>query len=174
MSATIAFVSIAVVFLFVFVLLAVRRTRGLPDFDATMNAIRSLDIEAFRNLVDPNEEAFLRTSLPPQKFRTIHRERSRAALAYVKELSQASLQFARIGDAAQRNPDPVVAAWGKQVANSAIFLRLRALSTSVQLTLSDTFPGLPLRSWHPLLEQYDRATRLLLAQDAFQRAQGPS
>jgi len=174
MSATIVFVSIAIVLFFVFTLLAVRRARGVPDFDATMTTIRSLDVEAFRNLVDPKEEAFLRANLPPRKFRTIHRDRSRAALAYVKELSQASLQFARIGDAAQRNPDPLVSAWGKQLANSAIYLRLSVLSTSVQLTLSAIFPGLPWRSGHPVLEHYDRATRLLLTHDALQRVQSPA
>ncbi len=65
-------------------------------------------MEAFRNLVDPEEEEFLRASLPAQEFRRIKRERARTALVYVKELSKASLQFARFGDAAQRSPDPVI------------------------------------------------------------------
>jgi hypothetical protein len=154
-----------------FAYLATRRTRDFPDLDQTVTAIRSLDIEAFRNLVDPQEEEFLRTSLPAQEFRRIKRERARTALVYVRELSKASLQFARFGDAAQRSPDPVIAAWGKQIANSAIYLRLRTLDASVQLILSATFPDLPPRPLRSLLEHYDRATCLLLKHNVLRGAQ---
>ncbi len=171
MSATLVFVLISLTLLVVFAYLAARRTRHLPDLDGTVTAIRSLDIEAFRNLVDPEEEEFLRARLPAQEFRRIKRERARTALAYVKELSQASLQFARFGGAAQRSPDPAVAAWGKQIANSAIYLRLRALDASGQLILAATFPGLHPRPLRSLLEQYDRATCLLLKHNILRRAQ---
>ncbi len=169
MSSTIVFVLIAFVLVVLFAYLATRRTRDLPDLDRTVTAIRSLDMEAFRNLVDPEEEEFLRTSLPAQAFRRIKRERARTALIYVKELSRASLQFARFGGAAQRNPDPVIAAWGQQIANSAIYLRLRALDASAQLILSATFPGLHPRPLRSLLEHYDRASDLVLNHNALRR-----
>jgi hypothetical protein len=171
MSSTIVFVLIAFVLLVLFAYLATRRTRDLPDLDRTVTAIRSLDMEAFRNLVDPEEEEFLRASLPAQAFRRIKRERARTALVYIRDLSKVSLQFARFGDAAQRSPDPVIAAWGKQIANSAIYLRLRALDARAQLILSATFPGLHPRPPRSLLEQYDRATGLLLNHNALRRAQ---
>ena len=171
MSVTLAFVLISLTLLVLFAYLATRRTRDLPDLDRTVTAIRSLDIEAFRNLVDPAEEEFLRASLPAREFRRIKRERARTALVYVKELSKASLQFARFGGAAQQSPDPVIAAWGKQIANSAIYLRLRALDASVQLILSATFPDLHPRPLRSLLEQYDRATCLLLKHNVLRRAQ---
>lgn len=169
MSSTIVFVLIAFVLLVLFAYLATRRTRDLADLERTITAIRSLDMEAFRNLVDPEEEEFLRASLPAQVFRRIKRERARTALVYVKELSNVSLQFARFGDVAQRSPDPVIAAWGKQIANSAIYLRLRALDASAQLILSATFPGLHPRPLRSLLEHYDRATGLLLNHNALRR-----
>jgi hypothetical protein len=128
-------------------------------------------MEAFRNLVDPEEEEFLRARLPARDFRRIKRERARTALVYVKELSQASLQFARFGGAAQRSPDPAIAAWGKQIANSAISLRLRALDASVQLVLSATFPALHPRPLRSLLEQYDRAAGLFLKHNVLGSAQ---
>ena len=171
MSATLVFVLLSITLLVLFAYLATRRAKDLPDLDRTITAIRALDVEAFRNLVDPEEEEFLRVSLPAQAFRRIKRERSQTALVYTKELSRISLQFARFGGAAQRSPDPAIAAWGKQIANSAIYLRLRALDATAQLMLSATFPGLqplPLRS---LLEQYDRATGLLLNHNALRRAQ---
>jgi hypothetical protein len=149
---------------------AARRTKDFPDLDQALRAIRSLDIEAFRNLVDPEEEAFLRAHLPAREFRRIRRERAQAALAYVKALSHASLQFARFGDVAQRSSDPAIAASGKQIANSAIYLRLRALDARLQLTLSATFPNIGPRPLHSLLAHYDRATYLLQNHNGLQRA----
>jgi cell division protein FtsL len=170
MSATLLFVLVALALLVVFATLATRRTKDFPDVDQAVTAMQSLDIEAFRNLVDPEEEAFLRASLPPQEFRRIKRERARAALAYVKALSYASLRFARFGDAAQRSPDPAIAASGRQIANCAIYLRLRALDASVHLILSTIFPGFGPRPLRSLLEQYDHAAHLLQNHNALKRA----
>ena len=172
MNATLMFVVLAIALLVLLAYLASRRSRSLPDLERSAAAIRLLDMEAFRNLVDPEEEEFLRAHLPAHKFRRIKRERTRAALAYVKELSQASLEFARVGDVAQRSPDPVMAAWGKQIANSAIYLRLRAWDAGAGLILAATFPSLPPRPLRALLDQYDRANCLLLQQNGLRREHG--
>jgi hypothetical protein len=170
MSATLVFVLIAFVLLLSFAYLATRRTRDLPDVDQALTAIRALDIEAFRNLVDPEEEAFLRARLPIPEFKKIKRERTRAALAYVRALASVSLQFARFGDAARRSPDPVIAASGKQIADSAVYLRLLALDAGAKLTLSAAFPSLDPHRLRSLLHQYDRATYLLVQHDVLKRA----
>ena len=44
--------------------------------------IRPVDVGAFRNLMDPEEEQFLRENLTKSDFRRIHRERLRAAIEY--------------------------------------------------------------------------------------------
>ena len=170
MNATLVFVLLALTLLALFACLATRRAKNLPDADHALTAIRSIYIEAFRNLIDPQEETFLRTSLSAPEFRRVKRERTRAALAYVKALSQVSLQFAHFGDVARKNPDPAIAASGRQIANSAIYLRLRALDASVQLTLSAIFPGSGPRALRSLLEQYDHATSLLQSHHGLQRA----
>ena len=155
------FVVVAFLLLVVFATVAVRRARNLPDLGQAVTAIQALDIEAFRNLADPEEEAFLRASLSPGEFRKIKRERAWAALAYVKALSHASLQFARFGDAARRSSDPAIAASGRQIANSATYLRLRTLDAGVQLTLSAAFPRIGPRPLRSLVEQYEHAAYLL-------------
>jgi hypothetical protein len=170
MNATLLFVLIALALLAVFVTFAIRRTKDVPDVDRAATSIQSLDIEAFRNLVDPEEEAFLRSSLPAQEFRRIKRERALAALAYVKALSQAALEFARFGDIAQRSPDPAIAASGRQIANSAIYLRVRALDASLHLILLAIFPRFGARPLRALLEQYDRASYLLRNHNGLKRA----
>jgi len=170
MTAALVFVPVALALLVVFGTLAARRTRNLPDLSQALTTIQSLDIEAFRNLVDPDEEAFLRARLPAEEFRRIKRERARAALAYVKTLSHASLQFARFGDAARRSPDPAIAASGKEIASSAISLRVHALNANVRLTLATAFPGFSPRPLRSLVEQYDRATYLVQDHNGLRRA----
>ena len=170
MTTTLLFVLIAFVLLLSFAYLATRRTKDLPDVDQALTALRSLDIEAFRNLVDPEEDAFLRARLPVPEFKKIKRERARVALAYVRALSSVSLQFARFGDAARRSPDPAIAASGKQIADSAIYLRLRALDAGAQLMVSAAFPSLDPHRLRSLVQQYDRATYLLVKHNVLTRA----
>ena len=161
MSETFLFVVVAVVALSSFVYLAARRGRGLPAAGAQASEmIRTLDIEAFRNLVDPDEEEYLRSNLSPPRFRTVKRERAKAALAYVKVLSAASLEVARLGGAAQRNPDPEIAASGRLIASSATTLRLRTLQARANLTVAAAFPGVSLRPLNALVDQYDRVALL--------------
>ncbi len=77
-----AWILVAVAFfaLGILVYVAIRgRARGV-DLERAVNDFRSLDVEAFRNLVDPAEEAFLRDNLSPRKFRAIKRQRMWAAL----------------------------------------------------------------------------------------------
>ncbi len=92
-----AWILVAVAFfaLGILVYIAVRsRTRRLDlekaDLEKAVQAFRSLDIEAFRNLVDSGEEAFLRNNLSPRKFREIKRQRAWAALIYAWEAGRAA------------------------------------------------------------------------------------
>jgi hypothetical protein len=170
MSTTLIFILFAFVLLLSFAYFALRHSREVHELEGAFAAIRSLDIESFRNLVDPNEEDFLRARLSPRRFRAIKRKRIRAALTYVDALSAASLQFARFGGVARRSSDPAIAASGRQIANSATYLRLRTLEATVSLTVSAAIPGLGPRPLSSLLDQYDRATYLLQNHSTLQRA----
>lgn len=169
MSLTLVYVAIAFFIVALLVYVAARRSRDALSIDEARVLMGSLDIEAFRNLADPGEEAFLRSSLPPDQFRTIQRERAWAALAYVRTLSEIALEFSRFGHAALRSPDPHLAELGRQVAAGAVRLRLDALKASGRLFVAATFPGLPQRCPHSLFEQYERSTGLLLRYSALDR-----
>jgi hypothetical protein len=162
MSAVSVYVAIAIAVEILFVYLATRRSRSPLAIDKARALIGSLDIEAFRNLVDPEEESFLRSSLPADQFRTIKRERAWAAFAYVRTLSQIALEFSRFGHALRRSPDPRLAELGRQVASGAVYLRLVALAASGRLLITATFPDLPQRCPQSLFEQYSRSAGLLL------------
>jgi hypothetical protein len=83
------------------------RSRTRPgDLEKAVQAFRSLDIEAFRNLVDSDEEAFLRDHLPPRKFREIKRQRAWAAFIYAAGKRASRGALAMVGQAAQRSADP--------------------------------------------------------------------
>jgi hypothetical protein len=170
MSGASVYVVIAVVLVALFAYLAARRSRDPLTIDKARALMGSLDIEAFHNLVDPEEEIFLRSSLPADQFRTIKRERARAALAYVRTLSYVALEFSHFGHAARRSPDPHVAELGRQIVTGAIRLRLGALEASGRLFVAATFPDLPQRCPHSLFEQYARSTGLLLRYSTLDRA----
>ena len=146
-----------VILLYVGIRSRVRRV----DLEEAVQAFRSLDIEAFRNLVDSGEDAFLRDNLSPRKFREIKRQRAWAALIYAREVGRAATALARVGQAAQRSSDPKIAASGVQVAENAFRLRLLTISASLRLLTGILLPDWSSRSLPPLVDQYERAAETL-------------
>lgn len=159
-----AWILVAVAFAALGVLLYVAlRSRTRPvDLEKAIQDFRSLDIEAFRNLVDGGEEAFLRESLPPKQFRRIKRQRAWAALLYAWEAGRAATALARIGQAAHRNSDAKIAAAGAQVAENAVRLRLQTVRAGLFFLMGILLPDLPTRPLPALLDQYEAAAATLL------------
>jgi hypothetical protein len=143
-------------------LYAALRSRTRPgDLERAVQAFRALDIEAFRNLVDFSEEAFLRDHLPPRKFRAIKRQRAWAAFLYAWEAGRAAAQLAMVGQAAQRSSDPTIAASGAQAAENAFRLRVQTLRAGVILLAGVLLPGLQSRPIPALVDQYERSAETL-------------
>lgn len=161
MVATWTIVAIALVVLVVLLYVASRSRRHRVDLEQAVHAFRSLDLEAFRNLVDSDEEAFLRSNLLPKKFRKIKRQRAWAALIYAWEAGKAATALARVGQAAQRSSDPKVAASGIQVAEAAFRLRFQTLAACLHLSTAVLFPELRSPSIPPVVDQYERTVESL-------------
>jgi hypothetical protein len=155
------FVGIAFFALLVLAYVAIRSRTRRVDLEKAFQAFRSLDIEAFRNLVDADEEAFLRDNLPPGKFREIKRQRAWAALIYAWEAGKAATALARIGQAAQRSSDPETAASGVQIAEDAFRLRLQTIVASLRLVTEILLPDRRSRLHPPLVDQYERTAETL-------------
>jgi len=143
------------------VYVALRSRTRQAHLEETVEAFRSLDIEAFRNLVDAAEEAFLRENLSPKKFREIKRQRAWAAFLYAREAGRAAAALAAVGQVAQRSSDPRIAASGAQVAENAYRLRLQTLRASLLLLSEVVLPDLPSRSIPSLVDQYERSAQTL-------------
>ncbi len=134
---------------------------------------RPVDIDAFRNLVDPREDDFLRANLPPREFRLIQRERARSAMDYIGNTTHNAACLLRLGEAATRNADPRIALAGRQLVESALRLRAYALLSRAQLYLRIALPGSRF-SYGKLADNYQHlsglASQLVLMQHPTQAA----
>lgn len=116
--------------------------------------IRSIDIEAFRNLVDPEEEEYLRSHLPWIEFRSIHRERLRAAIEYVACVAGNAAVLMQVGESARRSADPAVAEAGQKLVDNALRLRIQAFQAMIRLGVGIVLPGVRI-SAAPVAERYE-------------------
>ena len=152
------------------VFFAFRRRTGAHGIENAQKLMAALDLEAFRNLVDPKEEAFLRASLPLQEFKKVKRERVWAAFEYVRALSQIALEFSRIGNALRQSPEPRQAKLGKELASGAIHLRLLTFAVKGRLVLAAAFPNSSQPSPQSLFEEYGRSSGLLIVYGLLERS----
>jgi len=146
-------------------LFLVRLTRGralnLNVLGNPAEHLRAVDVEAFRNLMDPGEEEFLRSNLAPAEFRRIQRERLRAAVEYVSCAAQNAGALLRLADAGRHSSDPATAEAAEKLVNNALRLRLYALHTIPRLYLGMIFPGARI-SPVGIAESYEQMTRLVV------------
>jgi len=120
--------------------------------------IRFVDLEAFRNLIDPEEGEYLRSQLHPAEFRKIQRERLRAAAEYISCAAHNAAVLLKVAEAARLSPDPQVAAMAEKLVENAIRLRLYAFQAIPRLYMAMI---LPLRQQSPahLADRYEQMTR---------------
>lgn len=120
--------------------------------------IRFVDLEAFRNLIDPDEQEYLRRHLHPAVFRRIQRERLRAAAEYIACAAHNAAVLLTIAQAARLSPDPQVAAMAEKLVENAIRLRLYAFRAIPRLYIAMI---LPLRQQSPVhvADRYEQMTR---------------
>jgi hypothetical protein len=120
---------------------------------------RPVDLDAFRNLMDPAEDDFLRANLPPRQFRAVQRQRMRAALEYIGKTAHNAAFLLRMGESATRNSDPRIALAGKELMNSAWRLRSYALLYTLSLYVRIIFPHWQF-SYGELVENYQQLSAL--------------
>jgi hypothetical protein len=99
-----------------------------------------VDLEAFENLTDPEEEQFLRVNLSPAEFRGLQRARIRAARMYVAALSGNAGVLVAVGQSARSHADPEIAASGQEILQRAIRLKVWCLLSVLRLNSAMVFP----------------------------------
>src|SRR5262249_6865961 len=130
MSLAVILVLLAVLAVVILVRTARVRAVANRNLEDLTRQIRSGDVEAFRNLVDPAEEEYLRSHLSGREFRRVQRQRLWAAAEYVHSASRNAALLAAVGEAARSSPETLVAEAGSRLVESASQVRLFALQAT--------------------------------------------
>jgi hypothetical protein len=117
--------------------------------------IEPIDVEAFRNLVDPLQDDYLRRRLPAAEFRTVQRERLRAVAAYVRAASHNATVLVTIGQAALATGDARTTDAARQLVDNALLLRRNTTLALLRIYVALAWPtSRPLAA--PILLGYER------------------
>jgi hypothetical protein len=126
MTLAIILVIAAILSLVLIVRAAVSRSLQLSDRSNLAGQIQPIDVEAFRNLINPSDDEFLRVSLAPRQFRVVRRARLRATAAYVLQAGRNAALLVRIGQAALASRDLRTQQAAQELINDALLLRRNA------------------------------------------------
>jgi hypothetical protein len=158
MIVAIIFVALSFIALLLIFYLVKGHHRTGADLNQLASQLRPVDVNAFRNLIDENEERYLREHLDLAEYRSIRRERKVAAIEYILCAASNAAILIRLAEAAQHNPDPAISAAADRLLENAVRLRLYCFRVVPQLYLSVLLPSLgfaPAR----IADSYDAITR---------------
>ncbi|HUO15676.1 MAG TPA: hypothetical protein VMX38_11870 [Verrucomicrobiae bacterium] len=102
--------------------------------------IQPLDIEAFRNLTDPAEEAYLRKRLPVGDYRRVRRERLRATSAYVQVAGRNAGVLIQLGQMALVSSNASTAEPARQLVDQALLLRRNCAFALIRIHVALVLP----------------------------------
>ena len=152
---TLALILVVAAALALVFILAVSVSRGLQVSGRSLaGKIQPLDVEAFRNLVDPAEDDYLRRRLPASQFRAVRRERLRAMAAYVQVAGRNAAVLVRMGQSALATSDPRTAEAARQLVDSALLLRRNAAFALFRIYTALAWPNSGLAA-APVLDGYE-------------------
>ena len=125
--------------------------------------ILPIDVEAFRNLANPDEDDYLRRRLPAADFRLVRRECLRAMAVYVQVAGRNASILVRMGQHAMATSDPRTAEAARQLVDDALLLRRNAAVALLRIYLALAWPNSGLAA-APVLRGYERlnGTAMLL------------
>jgi hypothetical protein len=141
MNIAIILVIAAVVALGIILRLAVTQRLQGKSSASLAGTIRPIDLAAFRNLISPSEDDYLRRRLPPAQFRAVRRERLRAMAAYVQVAGRNAAILVRVGQEALANGDPRIAEAAHQLVNDALLLRRNTTVALARIYLALAWPN---------------------------------
>lgn len=108
-------------------------------------AVRPVDLKAFRTLVDRDDEVFLKEHLPRSRFTRLKRRRVAVTMRYVGRIANNVSIVMRLGAAARLSQDPEVAKAATQITELASQVRLQCLVAFAKLSLELAVPSLQLK-----------------------------
>lgn len=107
-------------------------------------SIRPVDLQAFRVLMDRDDETFMRKKLPRSTFSQLKRLRIRVTLRYVTRIAANASAVLHIGETARLSSSPEVAETAAQAMELAGQIRLQCLLAMAKLSVEYAVPSLQL------------------------------
>jgi len=105
---------------------------------------RAVDLNAFRTLMDRDDELFLKRKLPRSKFTHLKRQRIRVTARYVGRIAANASAALHVSEAARLSPTPEVASAAAEVMEVAAQIRLQCIVALAKLGLEYAMPSLQL------------------------------
>ncbi len=133
----------------------VSRALQLTAGSALESKVQPIDIEAFRNLVDPAENDYLRYRLSASQFRKVQRERLRAAAAYIRVASHNAAVLVTIAQPALTSADSATLAAAHALVDNALLLRRNATIALLRIYFALAWPDSALAA-RPVLHGYEQ------------------
>jgi hypothetical protein len=155
MNLAIVLVIAAVFALAVILSLAVSRSLQIRKGSGEVATVRPINVKAFRNLINPAEDEYLRRRLPPGLFRMVRRERLRAMAAYIHVAANNATVLVRVGQTALASADPRVAEAAHKLVNDALLLRRNATLALLRIYLALAWPNSGFAAAR-VVERYER------------------
>jgi len=141
----------------VLIVMGVRRAvRGFEaevcDPEQLLGRTHAVDLLAFHNLIDPDEDEYLRSQLSWFSFLRVRHARYWAAVEYVQMAARNAAILIRLGQTAQQSKEVRISEAGKQLLTLAIETRILAGMAIIQLCLALVLPF-----WKPSLGSVTQA-----------------
>jgi hypothetical protein len=155
MNIAIILVIAAALALVVILRTAIARSLAVSGEADLANQIQPIDIEAFRNLVDPDENSFLRRRLSAGAFRAVQRERLYAMAVYVRTVGRNADILIRISQSALSSSDPRTVEAARQLVDQALLLRRNVIFALARIYAALAWPTSGLAA-APLVDGYER------------------
>lgn len=141
--------------------LAAQRSRIPVVLQDPGKHLSRVDVDAFRNLIDPDEEDYLRQRLAPSEFRKVKIERLQSAVEYLKSVARNASILLIVAQAARESTDPAINTAAERLIENALRLRLFAAQAIPRFYLAMLIPvgrGFPVR----VVDEYERVTRQVI------------
>lgn len=155
-------VAAAVSLVFIFGI-AISRGLQVSEGNGLAGRIQPIDVEAFRNLIDPAEDDYLRRRLTASEFRLVRRQRLRAMAAYVQTAGRNAAVLVRLGQVGMTSTDAQTAEAARRLVDNALLLRRNAAIALLRIYVALAWPNSGLAAAHILhgYEQLNGSAMLL-------------
>lgn len=163
MTLAIILVIAAAVGLIFILRMTVTRSLRVSENSSLAAKIQPIDVEAFRNLIDPAEDDYLRRHLSASEFRLVRRQRLRAMAAYVQAAGRNAAVLVLMGQGALTAPDAETAEAARRLVDNALLLRRNAAFALFRIYVALAWPNSGLAAVS-VLQNYERlnGTAMLL------------